>query len=328
MKMIAELGSVHNGSLQFAKSLIKHAAKSGADIVKFQMHIAEFETLKNAPNPKYFTAEDRYNYFKRTSFNYKQWKIIKSTCDKYGVEFLCSPFSLEAVNILEKLKVKKYKIPSGEVTNIPLLEKIAKTKKPILLSTGMSNFKEIRDAYKICKNNDLTIMQCSSIYPCPEKYVGLNIIKLLKKKFKCKLGYSDHTLGHASGIIAAYLKVDYIEKHFTTSKKLYGSDAKFSMEPAEFKNFCKEIRNATIVSKNNVNKNDIGKYKNMKMVFEKSIVAKNYIQKGNKLKLDNIAFKKPGYGIKTKFYKKIINYVAKEDIKIDELIKWEKIKKK
>ena len=105
MKIIAEIGSVHNGSLQFAKNLIKYAAKSGADIVKFQMHIAEYETLKNAPSPKYFNKEDRYNYFKRTAFNFNQWKIIKSTCQKYGVEFLCSPFSLEAVALLEKLKV-------------------------------------------------------------------------------------------------------------------------------------------------------------------------------------------------------------------------------
>ena len=153
MKIIAEIGSVHNGSLQFAKNLIKYAAKSGADIVKFQMHIAEYETLKNAPSPKYFNKEDRYNYFKRTAFNFNQWKIIKSTCQKYGVEFLCSPFSLEAVDLLEKLKVKKYKIPSGELTNIPLLEKVVRTKKPILLSTGMSNFNEINQAYNICKNN-------------------------------------------------------------------------------------------------------------------------------------------------------------------------------
>jgi N,N'-diacetyllegionaminate synthase len=328
MKIIAEIGSVHNGSLQFAKSLIKHAANSSADIVKFQMHIAEYETLKDAPSPKYFKSEDRYSYFKRTSFNFKQWKIIKSTCDKYGVEFLCSPFSLEAVDLLEKLKVKKYKIPSGEVTNIPLLEKVANTKKPILLSTGMSNFNEIREAYKICKNNDLTIMQCSSIYPCPEKFVGLNILKQLKKKFKCRLGFSDHTLGHASGIIAAYLKVDYIEKHFTTSKKLYGSDAKFSMEPEEFKNFCKEIRNARIISNNSINKNNLRIYKNMKKVFEKSIVAKNFIPKGKKLDFDDISFKKPGSGIKPKFYKKIINYIAKKNINIDEQIKWEKLKKK
>lgn len=328
MKIIAEIGSVHNGNLQFAKSLIKHAANSGADIVKFQMHIAEHETLKNAPSPKYFTDEDRYSYFKRTSFNFKQWKIIKSTCDKYGVEFLCSPFSLEAIDILEKLKVKKYKIPSGEVTNIPLLEKVVRTKKPILISTGMSNFSEIDQAYEICKKNDLTIMQCSSIYPCPEKSTGLNILKLFRKKYKCKLGYSDHTLNCASAIIAAYLGVKYIEKHFTTSKQLYGSDAKFSMEPQEFKIFCNELKNAVIVSKNNINKNDINRYKNMKKVFEKSIVAKKFIFKGEKIKLEDLAFKKPGGGIKTKYYRKIINSIAKANIKPDEIIKWKKIKKK
>ena len=327
MKIIAEIGSVHNGSLQFAKNLVKYAAKSGADIVKFQMHIAEYETLKNAPSPKYFTKEDRYSYFKRTAFNFNQWKIIKSTCQKYGVEFLCSPFSIEAVDLLEKLNVKRYKIPSGELTNIPLLEKVVKTKKPILLSTGMSNFNEITQAYKICKNNDLTIMQCSSLYPCPEKFAGLNVIQILKKKYKCKIGYSDHTLNHASGIIAAYLGVEYIEKHFTTSKKLYGSDAKFSMEPEDFKNFCNEIKNSVIISKNKVNKNDIKRYKNMKKSL-KSIVAKQLIPKGSRIKFDDLAFKKPGNGIKTIHYKKMINSIAKVNIKSDEFIKWEKLKKK
>ena len=113
--------------------------------------------------------------------------------------------------MLEKLNVKRYKIPSGELTNIPLLEKVVKTKKPILLSTGMSNFNEITQAYKICKNNDLTIMQCSSLYPCPEKFAGLNVIQILKKKYKCKIGYSDHTLNHASGIIAAYLVLNILK---------------------------------------------------------------------------------------------------------------------
>ena len=328
MKIIAEIGSVHDGNLKFAKNLIKLAAKSGADIVKFQMHIPEYETLKNAPSPKHFDSEDRYSYFKRTSFNLNQWKAIKKTCERYKLEFLCSPFSLEAVDLLEQLKIKKYKIPSGELTNIPLLEKIVKTKKPILLSTGMSNFDEINQAYKICKKNDLTIMQCSSIYPCPEKFAGLNVIKIFKKKFKCKVGYSDHTLGKASSIIAAYLGVDYIEKHFTSSTKLYGSDAKFSMEPDQFKNFCKEIKNAYIIKKNNVNKNDIKKYKNMKKVFEKSIVAKKFIPSGNSIKLTDLAFKKPGDGIKTKYYKKIINKVVKKNINIDEVIQWKKIKKK
>ena len=167
--------------------------------------------------------------------------------------------------------------PDANGTNSTYSEKLSENK-----------IREINQAYKICKKNDLTIMQCSSIYPCPEKFAGLNVIKIFKKKFKCKVGYSDHTLGKASSIIAAYLGVDYIEKHFTSSTKLYGSDAKFSMEPDQFKNFCKEIKNAYIIQKNNVNKNDIKKYKNMKKVFEKSIVAKKFIPRGNSIKLSEI----------------------------------------
>jgi len=327
MKIIAEIGSVHNVNHKFALKLIKMASESGADIVKFQMHIPEHETLKNAPSPKYFKTENRYSYFKRTSFKFKEWKVIKKVCEKNNVEFLCSPFSLKAVDILEKLKVKKYKIPSGELTNIPLLEKIVKTKKPILLSTGMSNYSEIDLAYKICKKSDLTIMQCSSLYPCPEKFVGINVFKAFKKKYKCKLGYSDHTQNFASAIIAAFLGVQYIEKHFTSSNNLYGSDAKFSMEPKHFKIYCQEVKNSLILKNSNINKNNLKKYKFMKKVFEKSIVAKDDIKKGKVLKFKDLAFKKPGNGIKTKYYKKIINKKLNKNLKWDQKFKWDYIKK-
>ena len=179
--IIAEIGSVHDGKLNLALKLIRKSISSGADAVKFQMHISEEETLRNAPSPSYFNKENRYDYFKRTSFNFNQWKKIKKYCESLGAEFLCSPFSEKAVDILQKLKVKKYKVPSGELTNLPLLRKLKSTKKHIILSTGMSNWKEIDVAVKIIGKN-FSLLQCTSEYPCSHKRVGLNILSEMKKK--------------------------------------------------------------------------------------------------------------------------------------------------
>lgn len=319
--IIAEIGSTHDGSLAVAKKSIKVASESGANAVKFQMHIAEDETLKNAPSPKYFKNEKRYEYFKRTAFSINQWKILFNTCKKYKVEFLCSPFSLKAVEILEDLGVKAYKIPSGEVTNIPLLNLISRKKKPVLLSTGMSNWKEIEIATSIFKKNKLIVMQCSSQYPCSLKNVGSNVFSEIKKKFKCDFGYSDHTLGYSASFLAASLGAKVIEKHFTLSKKFYGSDAKFSMEPKEFKLFTKTINEIWSIQDYPVNKNSIKKYHYMKKVFEKSIVAKRFIPINKKISLSDLNFKKPGNGIRADQYKKIIGKFAKINIQRDRKIK-------
>ncbi len=319
--IIAEIGSTHDGSLSLAKKSIRAAANSGADAVKFQLHVAEDETLINAPSPYYFKNESRYEYFKRTSFNFKEWKQITNECKKNKVEFICSPFSFKSVDILEKLRVKKYKIPSGEVTNIPLLKKISKTGKEILLSTGMSSWKEIDLAKKQFRKNKLLIMQCSSEYPCNLKNVGPNLFKDFKKKF-INFGFSDHTLGSAASSIAAALGASVIEKHFTLSKKLYGSDAKFSMEPKEFKEFSKTIKEIWHINSYSVNKNNLKKYIGMKKVFEKSIVTKRYLKKGTKLKIKDINFKKPGDGIRADKYHKILGKTLNKNLNIDHKIKY------
>ena len=184
-KIIAELGSVHDGKFNIAKKLIAFAANSGANVVKFQMHIADEETLEDAPSPDYFKAETRFNYFKRTAFTLNEWKKLKKICQSYKVEFLCSPFSEKAVDILEKLKVDSYKVPSGELTNLSLLERLKKTKKHVYLSTGMSNWKEITIATKLLKKN-YTLLQCSSIYPCPLEQVGINVLLEMKKNINAQ----------------------------------------------------------------------------------------------------------------------------------------------
>lgn len=319
-KIIAELGSVHDGNYLLAKKLISVASKSGADVVKFQMHISEEETLKNAPSPDYFKSESRYDYFKRTAFSFKQWKNLKKICKKKKVDFLCSPFSEKAVDILEKLGVDSYKVPSGELTNLSLLEKLKKTKKHIYLSTGMSNWIEIKKAISILKKN-FTLMQCSSIYPCPLDKVGINVIEEMKKRYKCDVGFSDHTLGFSAAFSAAAVGATVIEKHFTLSKNMYGSDAKNSMEPEDFLFFSNQLKEIWTIIQNPVNKDDIKGYKKMKKIFEKGIVSAKNLTKGTIISKKNISFKKPSDGIRAFDYKKILGKKINKNINKDYKIK-------
>ena len=319
-KVIAEIGSVHDGKLNLAFKLIKKAASSGADIIKFQMHISEYETLKNAPSPKYFNLEDRYKYFKRTSFSFLEWKKIKKFCEQNNTDFLCSPFSIEAVNLLEKLKVKYYKVPSGELTNLPLLEKLNKTGKKIILSTGMSDWKEIDNDLRIFNKKKIILLQCSSIYPCPLNRVGINVIKEFLNRYKCEVGFSDHTLGSSASFAAAAVGATVIEKHFTLSRNMYGSDAKNSMEPDEFKIFSKTIKEIWHINKCNVDKNNIKKFKEMKFIFEKSIYAKHNLKIGHKIKFDDLAFKKPCKYLRADKYKTLVGKILLKNVKTDQPI--------
>ena len=322
MDIIAEIGSVHNGSLKLAFKLVDKAKDCGATTVKFQTHIAEAETLRNAPSPKYFKKEKRYDYFKRTSFNINQWKKLKNYVEKRKLNFLSSPFSLEAIDLLEKIKVKNYKIPSGEITNIPLIEKINKINKPTFLSSGMSNWKELDLAVKKLKDiKKLTIMQCTSLYPCTLKDAGLNIIAEIKKKYNRPVGFSDHTIGITAAILSVFYKTTAIEKHLTLSRKMYGSDAFNALEPDEFRNMVNCLNEAQIIIKNDVNKNNLRKLKKMKMIFEKSIVIKRKIKKNQIIEFDDLTFKKPGYGISPRKYKQILGKRAKKNLKDDYILK-------
>lgn len=319
--IIAEIGSVHDGSFGNAVNLIKLASECGANAVKFQTHIAEAESIADAPSPSYFKSENRIDYFKRTSFNMQQWLKLKEIAADSGVLFLSSPFSLEAVDLLEEINIEVYKIPSGEVTNLPLLEKISNLGKPVFLSSGMSNFDELDIAYEIfCGKCDLTIMQCSSSYPCANNKVGLNVISEIKERYKCKVGYSDHTLGFAAPIAAAALGAVVIEKHFTFSNRMYGSDAIHSMEPSDFKILSDSIKNVWEMISNPVNKNSFEHYTEMKNIFQKSIVASIEIPNGTVLDFPHFSFKKPGTGIPASQYRNLIGKVTHKKFKKDELL--------
>jgi N,N'-diacetyllegionaminate synthase len=322
--LIAEIGSVHDGSFGNAQKLIELASACGADAVKFQTHIAEAESLLDAPSPEYFKDEPRVDYFKRTAFSVDQWFKLKQLAESCGLVFLSSPFSIEAADFLEALDMAVYKIPSGEITNIPLLEKVASFKKPVLLSSGMSDWRELDTAVSVFRDHcDLTVMQCSSVYPCPPESIGLNVLHEIQQRYACAVGFSDHSLGLAAPIAAAALGASVIEKHFTFSKFMYGSDAKHSMEPYEFKLLAFALKDVWRMLKSPVNKNDSSNYRNMKEVFQKSIVSAVPLKAGTYIKKEHLSFKKPGTGIPASEYSELIGKKIKLDCGVNVLMKKE-----
>lgn len=325
--IIAEIGSVHDGSIGNALKAVEAAAACGADVVKFQTHIAEAETLVDAPMPSYFNGEPRLEYFRRTGFSVPQWKRIAQHCIDHGVQFLSSPFSLEAVELLEEVGVDLYKIPSGEVSNVPLLERVARTGKMVYLSSGMSNWAELDQAVSVLrKGGPLVVMQCSSAYPCPPESVGLNVMLEMKHRYGFPVGLSDHTLGHAACISAAALGAVVVEKHFTFSRLMYGSDARHSMEPAEFMAFCAHVKEAAVIRSNPVDKDCLNDYLEMKRIFEKSIVTARAVAAGEMLQLSDLAFKKPGDGIPAACYVELVGRQVCHDLEPDHKITWEDMK--
>src|SRR5712671_62450 len=305
--IIAEIGSVHDGSFGNALRLIDAAVEAGADTVKFQTHVAEAESLPNAPAPAYFSDEPRVAYFKRTGFGTKQWEQLARHAQACGVKFLSSPFAEEAVDLLEEIGATAYKVPSGEVTNLPLLERIAKTGKPVLLSSGVSNWAELDRAVDVLKPAvDLTVLQCTSAYPCPPEKVGLNVIGELRARYNTPVGFSDHTLGFAAAFAAAALGATVIEKHFTFSRLMYGSDAKHSMEPEDFRVFSAGLREIWRMNAAPVDKGDNTQYQEMKRIFQKSIVSSRALAAGAVLTRDMLAFKKPGDGIPAAEYESVL----------------------
>lgn len=323
--IIAEIGSVHDGSFGNARHLIDVTAQVGADVAKFQTHISHAETLRNAPMPPYFKGEPRYEYFERTGFTKPQWQELKAHCEANHIEFMSSPFSIEAVDLLETLGMKQYKIPSGEVTNLPYLDAIAQTGKPVILSSGMSSWAELDAAVNTVARHhqNLTILQCTSEYPVPYEHVGLNILTEMKERYGYPVGLSDHTLTPYAAFAAVTLGAVVIEKHLTFSRLMYGSDARTAMEPTEFKTMVDGIRAIEIMQSTTVDKSDITPYETMKNTFEKSIVTVQAIAQGQTITEDMLGAKKPGTGIPTAEWDRVVGKTAARDIPIDTLLQQE-----
>jgi N,N'-diacetyllegionaminate synthase len=293
--------------------------------VKFQTHIPAAETLPDAPMPPFFRGEPRFQYFERTAFSREQLMALKERAEEKGAEFLSSPFSIEAVELLEEIGVRQYKVASGEVTNLPLLEAMARTGKHIILSSGMSSWEELDEAVEtIVKHNDsLTVLQCTTAYPCPYERVGLNVMLEIRERYGVPVGLSDHTLTTYAAFAAVTLGASMIEKHFTFSRHMYGSDAKHSLEPGEFADMVQGIRAIEAMLGSPVDKSRVAQFKVMKDTFEKSIVSVMDISKGTVIERHMLGFKKPGTGIPTRALPDILGTKAARDIISGTLLSYE-----
>jgi N,N'-diacetyllegionaminate synthase len=317
--VIAEAGMNHDGSLGNAIRMAEVAAECGADAVKFQLHDAEAESTRDAPSPPYFQHESRWDYFQRTAFTDEQWATLKAACDAARIEFLCSAFSIEAVERLERLGVARYKIGSGEVTNVELIRAAAATGKPVLLTSGMSSWAEL-DVAVAAAGDDVTVLQCTSLYPTPPERVGLNVLAQLQERYGKPVGLSDHTLGPYACFAAVALGAEVVEKHFTLSRDLYGPDAALALEPDELEDLVEGVREIEAMLASPVDKDDLEPFAEMKLVFEKSVVSSQEIPAGAEISRDMVAAKKPGTGIPAKRLPEIVGRRTAVAIPVDTVL--------
>jgi N,N'-diacetyllegionaminate synthase len=295
--IVAEVAQAHDGSLGILHSLIDALADTGVNAVKFQTHIAEAESSIFEPFRINFSYEDltRYDYWKRMEFTIEQWFEIKAHCDEKKVEFMSTPFSNLAVDYLEKLNVKRYKIGSGDTNNFLLLEKISKLHKPIILSSGMSSFKELDSAVSFLSSRvtELSVLQCNSSYPTKAENIGLNVIQELKDKYHLPVGFSDHSGKIFSCLSAATKGAQILEFHATFDRRMFGPDAKSSLTIEEIKQLVEGVRYIETALNNPFDKNSILGLSDMKTTFEKTICVNKTLPKDYVLKFDDLEAKRP-----------------------------------
>lgn len=325
--IIAEIGVNHNGDLLLAKKMILEAKKAGVDAVKFQSFKADKLVAKDAKKADYQVKntgkqESQYDMIKKLELSEEDHIYLKKICDDEGIMFLSSPFDEESAKLLLSLGIDTVKIPSGEITNLPYLENIGSLYKNIILSTGMSNLDEIKEAIKVLnKNNDknITVLHCNTEYPTPMEDVNLLAIKTMEKELNLPIGYSDHTDGIEVSIGAVALGATVIEKHFTLDKTLEGPDHKASLEPKELKMLVDGIRNIEKALGNGIKVPSSSEKKNIP-IARKSIVAKTNIKKGDIFTEENLTIKRPGDGISPMKWYNVLGQRAKKDFVADERI--------
>lgn len=311
--IIAEIGVNHDGSVEKAKLLIDEAAKTGADAVKFQSFKADNITSKNTKKADYQlnnTKENttQYEMLKNLQLNFEDIKLLKEYSESKGLDFLSSPFDLESFNELKKLKIKYYKIPSGEITNVPLLTVVAKAGSSIILSTGMCHLSEIEKAINLIRDIsdcEIIVLQCNTEYPTPMEDVNLNVMSTYKKAFNVRVGYSDHTIGDEVPVAAVALGAEVIEKHFTINSNDPGPDHKASMEVNAFRIMVNKIRNVEKALGSYVKKPTPSETKNKEIVRKKIIASKN-IEVNEIFNENNITLKRSSEGLDAEFYSIIL----------------------
>lgn len=327
--IIAEVGVNHNGDLRLAYKLVDAAKAAGVDYVKFQIGIPELVASRFAEKADYQKAntgvsESQLDMIRRVSLTFEEHQKLMSYCRKVGIKYLCTPFDLVSIDFLENSGIELWKIPSGEITNFPYLRKIARTGKPVILSTGMANLSEIHDAIDVLvrygiHREEIILLHCTTEYPAPKNEINLRAMDTMSKEFGLKVGYSDHTEGLEISVAAVAMGACVIEKHFTLDRSMEGPDHKASIEPKELIQLVSYIRNVEHALGGGLKEAGPAERKNIK-IARKSIVASKNIVKGSLLTEDNLTVKRPGDGISPMEWENVIGTLARRDFIEDEPI--------
>jgi N-acetylneuraminate synthase len=323
--IIAEVAQAHDGSLGTAHAFIDAIAGAGADAVKFQTHIAAAESTPDEPWRVKFSPQDatRFDYWKRMEFTEEQWKGLKQHADECALIFLSSPFSFEAVDLLTRVGVTAWKVPSGETANFPMLDQMTATGLPVILSTGMSPMDEIDTAVERIRSRDIepAVLQCTTDYPCPPEKVGLNLIADFRNRYGCPVGLSDHSGTIYPGLAAATLGIEMLEVHVTFSRKMFGPDVPASITTEELRRLVEGIRFIEKMNIHPVNKEDMAReLKPLRDMFTKSVVAQKSLKAGTVLKAEDLTLKKPGTGLPAARLPELVGRQLKRAVAADALI--------
>ncbi len=309
--IIGEIAQTHDGSLGTAHAYIDAVANAGADAIKFQTHIAAAESTPGEPWRVKFSRQDatRFEYWRRMEFSQEQWHGLAAHARERGLLFLSSAFSPEAVDLLERVGVPGWKVGAGEVSNLPLLEKMARTGKPVILSSGMSDWAELDAAVHCVREHSagVAVLQCTTAYPCPPEKLGLNVLAELRARYACPIGLSDHSGVIYAGLAAATLGAKLLEVHVAFSRECFGPDVIASLTTPELKQLVEGVRFIETALAAPVDKQAMAdSLRELKQVFGKSIVAARDLSAGHCVTLADLAFKKPGTGIPAARYQELL----------------------
>ena len=323
--VVGEVGLTHDGSLGVAHAFVDAIADAGADAVKFQAHIAAAESTPAEPFRVAFSRQDasRYQYWERTAFTEDQWRGLADHCRDRKVIFMSSPFSIEAVDMLERVGQALWKMPSGETSNRHLLERVARTGAPVLLSTGMSALAEVDDAVACVRSRGVPVgvFQCTTAYPCPPERIGLNLIPVFRQRYGCWVGLSDHSATIYAGLAAAAIGVDMLEVHVTLSRDMFGPDVVASVTTAELRQLVEGIRFIEAMRANPVDKDIAAKdTAPLRRLFTRSLVARHTLPAGTVLTREHLAIKKPGTGIAPDRLDAVIGKRLRRSVEADEVL--------
>ena len=323
--IVGEVAMAHDGNLALAKEFVDAVAASGADAVKFQTHIAAAESTPAEPFRVKFSRDlSRYDYWVRTAFTADQWRQLADHCSARNITFLSTPFSTEAVDLLDALGVPAWKVGSGELGNLPLLDRLARTRKPVMLSSGMSPLAEIDAAVERVRGAGarVAVMQCTTAYPCPPERVGLNLIPELRARYRCPVGLSDHSGTIYPGLAAATFGIEILEVHVTLSRAMTGPDVPASITPEELRQLVDGVRFIERMQASPVDKDASARdLQPLRDIFTRSVVARTPLEAGTVLREDHLAAKKPGTGIPARRLPELIGRRLRRAVAADQLLR-------